>query len=50
MAAEHKAACEKVEQQLQELQDAYGSLGDELEEKQEEIDSYRAQLQIGDRE
>jgi chromosome segregation ATPase len=48
MAAEHKAASEKVEQQLQELQDAYSGLEKELDEKQEEIDSYEAQLQ-GDR-
>ena len=45
MAAEHKMACEKVEQHLQELQDAYNSLEKELDEKQEEIDSYQAQLQ-----
>ena len=45
MAAEHKMTCEKVEQQLQELQDAYKSLEKELDEKQEEIDSYEARLQ-----
>ena len=44
MASEHKIACEKVEQQLQDLQDAYYSLEKELDEKQEEIESYEAQL------
>lgn len=50
MAAEHQTACEKVEQRLQELQDAYNNLEKELDEKQEEIDSYEAQLhEDGDR-
>jgi chromosome segregation ATPase len=44
MAAEHKAACEKVERDLQQLQEAYQGLDKELDEKHEEIESYQRRL------
>lgn len=44
MAAEHKATCEKVENDLHELQNAYNNLDKELDEKQEEIEHYQNQL------
>jgi len=45
MAAEHKTLYEKVEYDLQLLQDEYGNLNKELDEKQEELESYQEQLQ-----
>jgi chromosome segregation ATPase len=47
MAAEHKSACEKVEHDLQTLQGEYADLIKELDEKQDEIDSYQRQLDSG---
>lgn len=44
MAAEHKAACEKVEHDLHQLQEAYDGLDKELDEKHEEIESYQRRL------
>ena len=47
MAAEHKAAFEKVESKLQSLQEEYAGLDEELQEKQDEIESYRSKIQTG---
>lgn len=44
MAAEHKAAFERVEHDLQELHQEYANLNKELDEKQDEIDNYENQL------
>jgi chromosome segregation ATPase len=41
MALEHKNACEKVEQDLKTLQDAYDSLERELTDKEEELQIYQ---------
>jgi len=48
MAAEHKAAFERVEHELKDLQELYENLEGELQEKQEEVELYHAQLQTGD--
>jgi chromosome segregation ATPase len=48
MAAEHKAAFERVEHELKDLQEQYENLEGELQEKQEEIELYQAQVQTGD--
>jgi chromosome segregation ATPase len=44
LAAEHKSACEKVKQDLQNLQEAYDALEKELDEKHEELASYEEEL------
>jgi chromosome segregation ATPase len=44
MADEHRAASEKVKNDLQELQLAYNNLDKELDEKQEVLDNYHNQL------
>ena len=48
MAAEHKAAYEKVDSRLQSIQEEYNAIAEELQEKHDEIESYRGQLQTGD--
>lgn len=45
MAAEHKTLYEKVDHDLEVLQEEYENLNKELDEKQEEIESYQEQLQ-----